>query len=58
MKCAFCGYEFSQDEGIEECRGCPIANCNLIRCPNCGYEILPEPELVKRWKRWFKHENK
>ena len=51
MKCVFCGYEFSEDEALKACKGCPIRKCDMMRCPNCGYEILPEPKLVKFLKR-------
>jgi rubredoxin len=54
MKCVFCGYEFSEKEGVGACKGCPMAKCDMIKCPNCGYETLPEPKLVKFFKRWLK----
>ncbi len=40
-KCPLCGNEF--DEGEESmCKACPLGpSCELIRCPNCGYEFLP-----------------
>lgn len=58
MKCAFCGYEFDENEGIKACGGRPIANCNMIRCPKCGYETLPEPKLIKFLKRRLRRGNK
>ena len=58
MKCDFCGFEFSEEEALESCSGCPIKKCGMNRCPNCGYEILPEPGLIKFLKRRSKHENK
>lgn len=54
IRCSFCGHEFTEDEGIKACRGCPISNCGMIKCPNCGYEILPEPKSVKFFKKLFK----
>lgn len=51
MKCSFCGYTFDQAEGISACQGCPVSNCSLIKCPNCGYDQLPEPQSLK----WIKH---
>jgi Fe2+ transport system protein FeoA/rubredoxin len=39
MKCALCGYEFSEHEGQTDCQGCPLAGlCSMVRCPNCGYD--------------------
>lgn len=40
VKCEFCGFTFKRCDG-KSCNGCPI-NCKIIKCPNCGYEILPE----------------
>jgi len=48
MKCGFCGYEFSPQEGIAACSVCPLAkNCRLVRCPRCGFEMPPEATLVR-----------
>jgi DNA-directed RNA polymerase subunit RPC12/RpoP len=58
MKCSFCGHDFSENEGIKTCSGCPIANCNMVKCPHCGYEILPEPKWIKSLKRRLKHADK
>lgn len=40
IKCEFCGFTFQACDLIS-CDSCPF-NCNTVRCPNCGYEILPE----------------
>lgn len=40
IKCDFCGFTFKKCDG-KSCNACPI-NCNVIKCPNCTYEILPE----------------
>lgn len=62
MKCALCGHVFDESKRLEICKGCLGSGCKKIRCPNCGYEILPEPEIaskiVKFLKRRFKSENK
>ncbi len=42
IKCNLCGYTFSKGEGIQGCKGCPVSNCNLIKCPNCGYDNIPD----------------
>ncbi len=58
MKCLFCGHNFTIDEALKSCKGCPIRKCDMMKCPNCGYEILPEPKLIKLLKRRRKNENK
>lgn len=49
MKCAFCGYKFGEEEADSSCKGCFMAKgCKLIKCPNCGYEMPPEPKWLKK----------
>ena len=50
--CPLCSKEIPQD--AEQCRTrCPMGkNCGLIRCPYCGYEMLPESRLVKLVRKW------
>lgn len=45
-KCDFCGYEFTEAEAESACTSCPVSSCDKLRCPNCGYEYLPEPGLI------------
>lgn len=45
IKCEFCGFTFQRCDGIN-CGSCPI-NCKTVKCPNCGYEILPEYKSYK-----------
>lgn len=42
MICRLCGYEF--DATAMACHtGCPMGSrCNLICCPNCGYQVVDE----------------
>ncbi|OGX46060.1 MAG: hypothetical protein A3G38_03970 [Omnitrophica WOR_2 bacterium RIFCSPLOWO2_12_FULL_51_8] len=55
MKCTLCGYKFSEGDAQAACQRCPLMKgCRLIRCPNCGFEMPPEP----RWGRYFKKERK
>ena len=55
MKCPLCGYEFNEMESKEGCSSCHVFGaCNMIRCPNCGYEMPPEPKFIKRLKKWRK----
>lgn len=47
VKCALCGYEFDEKNSKSSCKGCFMAGgCDLIRCPNCGYETPREPGWV------------
>ena len=45
IRCEFCGFTFQKCDGIN-CDSCPI-NCKTVKCPNCGYEILPESKSYK-----------
>lgn len=55
MKCPLCGYVYDKEEAGRGCGGCPVRNCDVTRCPDCGYESLPEPGLIKFLKRRFKN---
>ncbi len=59
MKCALCGFEFSESDAKRPCASCPLgAKCDLICCPNCGYQAPREPKWLNRWRfrRWrFRH---
>jgi hypothetical protein len=51
MKCALCGYRFDEKDAQAGCNGCGLLKkCDLIRCPNCGYEMVPEPKWIKKLK--------
>ena len=53
MKCALCGYEFEEEEGIAGCQGCALAgSCSMLRCPNCGYDNPRESRLAALLKKW------
>ena len=45
VKSELCGFTFQKCDGIS-CDSCPI-NCKTVKCPNCGYEILPESKSYK-----------
>lgn len=48
MKCSFCGHEFGEEEIKFSCDQCIFKkNCELVRCPNCHYEMVADPA-------WFK----
>jgi hypothetical protein len=51
MKCTFCGHEFNEHEAQAGCTACGIAKkCDLIKCPNCNFEMAPEPKWIKKLK--------
>lgn len=52
-RCTFCGMEFTEEQGISACGSCPLSNCNLVKCPNCGYESLPEAKSLTFIKNLF-----
>ena len=54
MRCGFCGREFDPAQNVA-CDGCPMhRSCHLVKCPHCGYEMPPEPRLVKLIRSWRK----
>lgn len=49
--CPFCGHAFDPQEACSSCRGCAMAGtCGKICCPQCGYELAPDP-WRPRWRR-------
>lgn len=49
MKCSLCGFEFNEKDEEPVCSKCHLVKgCRLIRCPNCGFEMAPEPEWIKK----------
>jgi rubredoxin len=43
VRCPLCGVEYDPEEAESACRGCPLkAGCDLIKCPNCGFETIAE----------------
>lgn len=57
-RCAFCGIEFTQEQAISACGSCPLSNCKLVKCPNCGYEALPEAKSFTLLKNIFSKKKK
>jgi len=54
IKCSFCGTEFDENDSVKACAGCPMSKaCNKLKCPNCGYEALKEPKLIRLIKGLF-----
>jgi ribosomal protein L37E len=45
--CAFCGARFTH--GGKVCAACPLnAGCDLVKCPNCGYQF-PRTSRIVEW---------
>ncbi len=60
MKCTLCGFEFNANGAQSGCNGCGLLKkCELVKCPNCNFEMVPEPKWIKRLrdkrrgKRWY-----
>lgn len=59
MKCPMCGFIFDENAVNTTCEACIMhKGCNLKRCPNCNYEILPESKLITTIKKLFKKGDK
>ncbi|WP_424356173.1 DNA helicase PriA [Methanobacterium sp. MBAC-LM] len=62
MQCKLCGCIFDETKKPETCNHCMGSSCNKIKCPNCGYEVLPEfkieSKLINFLKRRLKSEDK
>lgn len=50
--------EYTEEQGYSACGSCPLSNCKLIKCPNCGYENVPEPGSLKFFKNLFSKKEK
>ncbi|MCK9150368.1 DNA helicase PriA [Methanobacterium alcaliphilum] len=46
MICKICGYSFDESIKSKTCKGCPSHNCKMAKCPNCGYENLPDKNQI------------
>lgn len=45
--CALCGARFTH--GGQVCGGCPLrAACDVVQCPNCGYQF-PRTSRIVTW---------
>jgi Fe2+ transport system protein FeoA len=53
--CSLCGQRFDASEH-QACQNCPLQKeCNLVCCPNCGYEMVNvHASRLARWAaRWL-----
>lgn len=52
MKCTLCGHVYDKNEQNRACAACLFAGkCNLLRCPNCGFESVPDPEWITKLRQ-------
>ena len=50
FSCSLCGSRFSH--GTMVCTSCPLnAGCDIIKCPNCGYQFPRSSKIVEWAKR-------
>ena len=58
MNCPLCGYSFTENEGETACGRCFLAHsCELVKCPNCGYETPREPGWLKALRKILRRKN-
>lgn len=49
FECGLCGTSFTH--GGQVCGACPLnAGCDLVKCPNCGYQF-PRSSRIVEWGR-------
>ncbi|MDP8259115.1 MAG: hypothetical protein P9L90_06825 [Candidatus Aadella gelida] len=59
MKCSFCGLEFESCGEKKGCQGCSIfSQCGKIKCPRCGYMVVPEPAWIKKIKSFIERKKR
>ena len=50
--CSLCGARFTH--GGQVCRPCPMSTkCDLVKCPNCGFQFPRASRLVALGRRLF-----
>ena len=55
MKCSMCGHVFNESEAEGGCTACAVVKkCDLIKCPNCNFEMVPEPKWIKKLKKMLR----
>ena len=52
FSCTLCGARFTHAE--KACSACPLNHgCEVVRCPNCGFQFPRESQLVRLARRLF-----
>jgi hypothetical protein len=55
MNCPFCNFNLNLVDIKKLCEGCVTTKgCTMIKCPNCGYETIPDPDILKLIKKMRK----
>lgn len=55
MNCPFCNFNLNVIDIKKVCESCfTIKGCTMIKCPNCGYETIPDPDLLRLIKKMRK----
>ena len=50
FECQLCGCRFTH--GGQVCGSCPMATgCELVRCPNCGYQFPRSSRIADAFRR-------
>lgn len=51
MKCTLCGCNFDETRASKACECCPVSHsCDLVKCPQCGFEMPVEPAWIRKLK--------
>lgn len=58
MKCPLCSYEFKEEDGEVACKGCLMSGaCQMVKCPNCSYNVFKEPSIIKAFNALRRQNN-
>lgn len=54
ITCPLCGCQIEKNAN-PVCGTCPLggSSCNLLCCPNCGYQWTEESKIISTLKKWF-----
>lgn len=53
LKCPLCGFKFNPEEN-PACSSCPFQKkCQVVCCPNCGYQTVAKAEFTDFLSRLF-----
>lgn len=39
ITCNLCSFIFDEQSSRSSCGGCFTGGCNMVKCPNCNYEV-------------------
>ena len=59
MRCSLCYKEFNDVQAHNSCSACLLTSgCQMIKCPNCGYEMPVESNWAKKIVNLFQRKKK